>query len=47
MKNSTIGNCFSNFEASISNLMQIKNIDEILEKNNLNSNENEINTNIN
>jgi hypothetical protein len=47
MKNSTIGNCFSNFEASISKLMQIKNIDEILEKNNLNSNENEINTNIN
>ena len=47
MKNSTIGNCFSYFEASISKLMQIKNIDEILEKNNLNSNENEINTNIN
>ena len=48
IKNSTIGNYFSNVEASISYLMEINNIDDILDnKNNLNSNENEINTNNN
>ena len=47
IKNSTIGNYFSYVEASITTLMEIKNINDILEnKNNLNS-ENEINTNSN
>ena len=47
IKNSTIGNYLSYVEASITYLMEINNINDILEnKNNLNS-ENEINTNSN